>query len=455
MAGLSSPGVGSGLDVSTLVSQLVAAERAPVQDRITRDQKRIDTQISALGSLKGGLSALESALSGLNTEAAFQTRSAVSSDAEIFTASASASAAPGKYEIEVERLASAHKLASDKFIDGITARVGTGTLTISVGDESFDVAIDEGHATLGAIRDAINAASDNVGVRATVVQADDGARLVLAGTSTGAESAIRVTAAGGDGGLSELAYDPGVLTNLVELSPAQDAVIYIEGYKRTSATNTVGGALDGVTLTLLGETEPDEPLTLTVENDAKAASDRVKKFVTAFNGLATTINTLRAYNPDTRIAGPLLGDAMLRGIESELRNLVTDRVSGAVEGYQSLSVIGITTNADGTLKLDETKLAKAFGENFDAVGKLFGSAEGVGARLQAAVEKHIGDEAALTKRAEALQTDKRDIATRTDALDARMAIVQQRYLKQFTALDTLLAQMQSTSNYLLQQLSSL
>jgi flagellar hook-associated protein 2 len=438
-----------------MVSQLVAAERAPMQDRITRDQKRIDTQISALGSLKGGLSSLESALSALNTEAAFQTRSAVSSDAEIFTATATSSAAPGQYEIEVVRLATAHKLASGPFVGGSIATVGTGTLTISVGDESFDVAIDSEHATLGAIRDAINAASDNLGVRATVVQADDGARLVLAGTQTGAENAIRVTAAGGDGGLTALVYDPGVLTNLTQLSPAEDALVRIEGFERSSATNTVSGALDGVALTLLEETAPGEPLTLTVNNDAKSATERVKKFVTSFNGLANAIGALRAYNPDTRVAGPLLGDAMLRGIESELRNLVSDSVSGAVEGYESLAMIGVTTNPDGTLKLDETKLANAFAENFDAVGKLFGSADGVGARLHAAVKKHIGDDAVLTKRAESLQSGKREIATRTEALDARMEIVQQRYLKQFTALDTLLAQMQSTSNYLLQQLSNL
>jgi flagellar hook-associated protein 2 len=452
---LSSPGLGSGLDVATMVSQLVAAERAPVQDRITRDQKRIDTQISALGSLKGGLSSLESALSALNTEAAFQTRSAVSSDAEILTASATSSAAPGQYEVEVVRLATAHKLASGPFLGGSISTVGTGTLTISVGDESFDVSIDSEHATLGAIRDAINAASDNVGVRATVIQADDGARLVLAGTQTGAENAIRITATGGDGGLTSLVYDPGVLTNLEELSEARDALVRIEGFERSSATNTISNALDGVTLTLLKETAPDEPLTLTVNNDAKSATERVKKFVTAFNGLANAIGALRAYNPDTRVAGPLLGDAMLRGIESELRNLVSDSVSGAVDGYESLAMIGVTTNPDGTLKLDETKLANAFAANFDAVGKLFGSADGVGARLHAAVTKHVGDEAVLTKRAEALQSGKREIATRTEALDARMEIVQQRYLKQFTALDTLLAQMQSTSNYLLQQLSNL
>lgn len=453
MADLSSPGLGSGLDVATMVSRLVAAERAPVQERITRDQKRIDSHISALGQLKGGLSALKSALESLKTEAAFQTRSATSADADVFTASATAAAASGRYDIEVEQLASAQKLASTAFLNGSMSVVGTGTLTIESGGDSFDVVVTNETSTLGAIRDAINNATDNSGIRAAIVQADDGARLVLTSAATGVENAIRITATGGDGGLNALVHDPGVLENMTELTPAQDSLVRIDGFLRTSPGNMVTGALDGVTLTLLKETADGESLALSVDNDPKTAKDNVQKFVTAFNSLATTIGTLRAYNPDTRVGGPLVGDAMLRGIESELRRIVSDAVPGASEAYDSLAMLGVTTNSDGTLKLDETKLSNAFTTDFEAVGKLFGSAEGVGARLYEALDNMLLDDAALTKRAESLQTNKRDIAKRTDALDARMEIVQQRYLKQFTALDTLLSQLQSTSSYLVQQLA--
>jgi flagellar hook-associated protein 2 len=233
---------------------------------------------------------------------------------------------------------------------------------------------------------------------------------------------------------------------------AADAVIRIEGFELSSTTNTITDAIDGVTLSLV-KAEPDTSYTLTVANDPKAAKDKVKSFVTAFNQLATTMAGLRAYNPDTRVSGALLGDALLRNVESDIRRTVTDMVGSAPEGLQSLSMIGITTNTDGTLKLDESKLTRALESDFDAVGKLFGGDNGIGSRLDSIVDKHLDNDASLVKRAESLQKSKREITTRTDALDARMETVYQRYLKQFTALDTLLTQMQSTSSYLMQQLS--
>jgi flagellar hook-associated protein 2 len=451
MAGISSPGVGSGLDIRSLVSQLVAAERKPVGDRIARDSKRIDSQITALGSLKGGLSSLQSALASLKSESDFQVRATTSSKPELFVASATSSAASGTYNVEVRNLATAHKLNSTPFLNGTSSIVGTGTLTISTGDQSFDVIVEAGTNTLGAIRDAINNSADNTGVSATIVQANDGARLVLAARNTGVENAISVAASGGEGGLNALVYDPNGTMNMQQLVPAADALVRIEGFDLSSATNTISNGIDGVTISLL-KAEPDTTYTLTVANDPKAAKDRVKSFVTSFNQLATTMAGLRAYNPDTRVAGTLLGDALLRSVESEIRRTVSDRVSAAPEGLQSLSMIGITTNSDGTLKLDEAKLASALDSNFDAIGKLFGGEGGIGKQLDEVIDKYLDDDASLVKRAESLQKSKRELTTRTESLDARMEIIQQRYLKQFTALDTLLTQMQSTSSYLLQQL---
>lgn len=451
MAGISSPGVGSGLDIGSLVSQLVAAERKPMGDRIARDSKRIDSQITALGSLKGGLSSLQTALASLKSESAFQVRATTSAKPEVFTATAGSSAASGSYEIEVVNLATAHKLSSAAFADGSSSPVGMGTLTISTGDESFDVVIADGETTLADVRDAINDSPDNTGVSATIVQTDEGARLVIAARNTGAENAITITTSGGDGGLSALTYPPNAATGLEEIVQARDAVVRIEGFELSSATNTITDAIDGVTISLV-KAEPDTTYTLTVANDPKAATDRVKSFVTAFNKLATTMSGLRAYNPETRISGALLGDALLRSVESEIRRTVSDTVSAAPEGLQSLSMIGITTNPDGTLELDEAKLSAALESNFDAVGKLFGGEGGIANRLNEVLDKHLDDDASLVKRTESLQQDKREITTRTEALDARMEIIYQRYLKQFTALDTLLTQMQSTSSYLLQQL---
>src|SRR5688500_7261221 len=161
MAGLSSPGLGSGLDINSLVSQLVAAEKAPRQAQITRAQTSTVTSLTALAQFKGALSSFNTALSPLKTVEAFAARGATSSSNEVFTASAASTAAPGSYEIEVESLATAHQISSNGFIDGAGHEVGTGTLSIALGDKTFSIAVDAEHNTLAQIRDAINSAVGN------------------------------------------------------------------------------------------------------------------------------------------------------------------------------------------------------------------------------------------------------------------------------------------------------
>lgn len=454
MPTLQLPGVGSGLDVNSLVQQLVAVERAPVAQRIARKETRIDMQLSALGTLKGALSGLQGTLTALRTETAFQVRKAASSNEEIFTAAPGAGAAPGTYDVEVVRLASAHKLASAAFAEGSGAAVGTGTLSIAVGSGSFDVAIDTDHQTLAGIRDAINSAPDNAGVRATIISTTAGSRLVLTATATGAAHALRVTQSGGDGGLAQLVYDPPSGSALTELEPANDALVRVEGFDCTSASNVVSGVIEGVTLNLK-TAAPGTTLTLTVSDDTAQARDRVRKFVADFNSLSGTIANLRRYDPASREAGPLLGDSMLSGIEARLRSLVGGAVTGRTGPYQTLASVGITTQRDGSLSLDEAKLTAALENGFDAVGALFGSDGGVATRVYDYLGSVLGTGAQIETRVGSLQQGKKTIATEKSDLDSRMERVQARYRAQFGALDTLLAGMQSTASYLSQQLARL
>src|SRR4029079_9472347 len=186
MAGLSSQGLGSGLDIASLVTKLVAAEKAPRQAQITREQTSTVTEISALASLKGAMATFNDALSGLKTQDVFSARSANASDPDVFTANATTAALGGTYDVEVESVASAHQIASKAIVGGATANVGTGTLTIGVGTKSFSVGIDDTHKTVAQIRDAINSAADNNGmVRATIVNAADGAHLMLTAQTAG------------------------------------------------------------------------------------------------------------------------------------------------------------------------------------------------------------------------------------------------------------------------------
>jgi flagellar hook-associated protein 2 len=455
MAGLSSPGLGSGLDINSLVSQLVAAEKAPAQAQITRSQTSTATSISALGQLKGALGAFNAALAPLKSLESFSTRSATASDAKIFTASATIAASEGSYDVQVESLASAHQLTSDPFVGGAAQVVGTGTLTISSGDKTFQVSIDDTHNTLAQIRDAINQSPGNDKlVHATIVNAADGAHLVLSAVASGADAAITVAQADGNGGLASLVYNPSLITNYTEQRKAADSVVFVAGFEHHSATNTISDAIEGLSITVLAA-KPGEIFTLTIANDTAATTGRIKNFVDQYNALAKTISALRGYEPTTKKAGPMLGDAMLRGIESELRNKLTDTVGGLSGSYQSLASIGITTQKDGTLKLDAAKLEAAMTSNYDGVATLFSSATGVAARLSDALTPRLAADAELDVRAKRLNQKSVELQKSQATLEARMLKVEARYRAQFTALDSLLSKLQGESSFLTQQLSSI
>jgi flagellar hook-associated protein 2 len=447
---------GSQIDVQTLVSQLVAAERARPEAQIERDTGRVTTQISALGQLMGSLATFRSSLSSLQTVGTFSTRAVKSTNEDVITASVGGGAVPGSYDIDVESVAQAHQISSNPFVGGGTTVVGTGALTLSMGGKSFTVDIADGKATLADIRNAINSANDNIGVRATLVQGTTGTRLVLSSSTTGAANTISVTQSGGNGGLAQLTYGTGNTANYTQVKQAQDAVIYIAGERMTSASNTIDNAIDGLTLTVKKPTTVESgPATLNVTYDSSAVTTRVKSFVTAYNALVAQIGKLRSYDATTKTAGPMLGDSLLTSIESELRRTVSGVVPDQAKGFETLAAIGITTQLDGTLGIDDAKLQKALGTNFESVGKLFGSEDGIARKLFAQIDARLKTGGALDTRNKTLTDQQRAIEKRKDDLDVRMAAVQQNYLQQFTRLDTLLSQLQVTSSYLTQQIESL
>jgi flagellar hook-associated protein 2 len=447
---------GSQIDVQTLVSQLVAAERARPEAQISRDTSRVTTQISALGQLMGSLASYRSSLASLQTVGTFSTRSATSSMDDVLTATVGSSAVPGSYDIDVEEVAQAHQISSNPFATGGTTVVGTGSLTIALGGNSFTVEIEEGNATLADIRNAINSDPDNVGVRATLVSGTTGSRLVLSSSKTGAANTIEVSQSGGDGGLSQLAYSASAPANYTQIKEALDAVIYIAGERTTSASNTIENAIDGITLTVKKKTTVDSgPAQLAVAYDSTAVTTRIKSFVNAYNALVGQIGKLRSYDPATQTAGPMIGDSLLASIESELRRTVTSVVPDQAEGFGTMAAIGITTQLDGTLGIEDAKLQKALTNNFEAVGKLFGSENGIARRLFTQAEDRLKTGGALDARNKTLVDQQKAIEKRKDDLDVRMVAVQQQYLRQFTRLDTLLSQLQVTSSYLTQQIESL
>lgn len=445
---------GSTIDVQQLAKQLVEVERAPQERQIQRAEQRAATSLSALSTLKSALATFQTAVSSLSTMTDFGTRAATSSDTGRFTATATSKAVPGTYSVEVVDLAAAHQIASGPHAGGSTSVVGTGTLSVAVGGESFAVTIDSTNNTLAGIRDAINEAADNTGVSATIVQSSAGARLVLSGKDTGAANTISVSQTGGDGGLAGLAYSEAVPGAWTELSEAADALVNVAGFAQTSPTNTIIDAIDGVAINLL-KAEEGETLTLTIAEDTTLAKTRIQTFVSAYNAMQTTISGLRSYNATTGAAGPMLGDALLQNVESQIRRGLTDSVAAAPGGLSSLAAIGITTTATGTLAIDSAKLDAALASNFGGVATLFGSETGIAARLEDKLDAALASSGGIATRTASLNREQSVLADREAALDSRMAALLQRYVQQFTTLDTLLSTLNTTSSYLTQQLDSL
>jgi flagellar hook-associated protein 2 len=373
---IQSTGVGSGLDVDGIVSQLMALERRPL-DALATKKAGITAKLSAYGSLKSVLASLQAAASTLSGAQKFLAVKASFSDATVATASAVPPAAAGSYGIEVQQLAQAQKLKSAAFASTSTS-LGAGSLTIEFGSYSggsfalnpdkaaASVTIAPGQDSLAAVRDALNAA--NAGISAGIVNDGSGQRLVVTSTDSGAQNSLRITVNDADGnhtdaaGLSRLAYDAsaGGTMRLAETVAAQDALVSIDGIDVVSATNTLSGAIDGVTLNL-AKAAPGTVHTLTVARDVDSAKAAVDAFVKGYNDAAKALKSLSAYDAGTKTAGALQGDSTLISVQTRLRSTL----SAAVEfsgGYGSLSELGIAFQKDGTLLADATKLRAALAD---------------------------------------------------------------------------------------------
>jgi len=362
MAAISSLGVGSGLDLNGLVKNLLAAESQGPAARLNKQETKYQLQLSAIGTLKGALSSFQSSVSTLRNRDQFLRYLATSSDTSIVSASVSGDVAVGSHSIEVIKLAQAQSLASSALVN-ITDSVGTGKLSFTLAGTTKSVDITNG--SLQGIRDAVNSAA--VGVSASVVNNGTGYQLVFA-APTGVANKIKIAVTDNDGGntdttgLSRLAYDStlavGAGQNLTEKSIAIDAQATLNGILVTSASNTLTNAIDGMTLTFKKEAVGTK-VTIGVAQDTAAISKAVTDFVDGYNKTISSIKDLSFYDAKKKQGGPLLGDAAVRGLMSELRQLIVRPVGDATTTYNSLASIGVVSKSDGTLSVDANRLQKA------------------------------------------------------------------------------------------------
>ncbi len=450
MGTLSAAGIGSGLDINGIISQLMALERRPL-DALIQKQNQVDAQISAIGQLKSALSAFQDAAARLADPAQLQAFSASSSDTAVFTASSGSNAAQGSYSIVVNNLASAQKDASSQYADATSSIGGTGTLTITVGGNSMNLTIDATNNNLSAIADAINTAADNPGVSATIINESGGSRLILTSRETGAANGFTVTVNDDDGvnndasGLSRLFYvGTGNDQYARSLATAQDASLTVDGFAVTSASNTVTGVIQDVTINLEGTGSA----TLEIQPDQQATIDLVQEFVDQYNSLFDLLGSLRE--------GPLGNDSTLRLVERQIRSVLNTGANIAGNPYTHLNMIGISVDRYGEMSLDSSRLTQVMNEDPNYVtGLLADSNEGFAVRMQQTVDLMVQSGGLLDQRTDGLNSRLDSLQRSQERMEYRLTVIEANYRAEFAALDALLASMQGTSSFLTQQLSTL
>jgi len=392
---LTATGIGSGLDIESLVTQLISAQRSPVETRLVARESALTAELSGFGSLKSALSTFQDSISSLNKLSSFGQRTTTSSNTDAVVASANSTAASGSYSLSVSQLASSHSLASTGYAS-TSDLVGTGTLTIRFGStdytspdpgpESYDgftvnpekgtatITIDSENNTLTGVRDAINGAK--IGVTAVIVNDESGYRLLIGSDDGGEKNSLEISVTDtGDSndldsaGLSALSFN-GSATNLAQTVAARDALFTVNGLSIRSSENRASGVIEGLDITLKDVTGTS-PVTVTVAQDREAVKSAIQSFVSGYNNYISTVNSLTAYDPETGVAGPLQGDFSARSIASQVRRAITDSAEGFGGSFSSLSELGITTDGDGKLAINSSRFDAALENAFDDIVGVF------------------------------------------------------------------------------------
>jgi flagellar hook-associated protein 2 len=453
---------GSVINVSSLVSQLVAATQDPQQALINGQTSAVTAQISSLGTLKSALSTFQSSLSALDDPSEFDAQAADSSNSAAVTVTAGSGAPVGTYSVSVTALAQAQQLLSNVVSATGTTAIGTGTLQLSLGGADFTVAVTSSNDTLAGIAAAINSATGNPGISATVVQGTDGAHLLLSSAQTGVANTIQVSETDTGAALAALTYPGASGANYKVQTIAQDASYSIAGVPASSPSNTITSAISGLTLTLTGlttsttgTTTTDTPASVTVSTDTSTIESNVSTFVAAYNTLQTALQSLGGFDSATNTAGPMMGSALLSGVQNQIQSALYSVVDTGSTTYNTLASVGITTNSDGSLSLNSSTLANTLATNFSAVSQLFSGTSGVATGLNTVLTETLSGTGSIASKSESLTSQEDALTTRTNQLDTQMASLSATLTQQYAALNTLLSSLQTESSYLSQAFQSL
>lgn len=442
---ITAAGVGSGLDIESIVSQLMSLERRPL-NALEQRESQYKAELSAFGRLKSGLSAFQDAMQELSSVDKFRVFSPLSSDEDVMAATADSSAAAGTYDVQIDRLAQNHKLGSDEFADTDTFGGTAGdSLDLTVGTDTLSVDLSTAK-TLSQIRDAINDDANNPGVTATILNTGTGVqRLILTADESGYDKRVQLSYGGtiGAGTFNLATANKDTLGNpMVDLTEL-DASFSVDGYALTAASNKVTDVIDGITL----ELKQTGSANLTLNRDTDKIKESAQAFVDAYNEVQSTLNKLRE--------GELRGDSTLLSIQRQLRDVINTPPTGLTGSYSSLFAVGISTNSKtGELEFDATEFETALDADFTGVAELFANDDqGFAFRFDALAESLLDSDGLIDTREDGLNDRIDDVQQDQLDFEYRLELREKALRSQYAALDSLVGRLNSTSQFLFQQLN--
>lgn len=441
---VSTVGLGSGLEISSIVKALVTADTSAKQSQITRQTSNNTAMVSGIGSLRSALTTFQSAMDKLSspTSPSFNAFAATSSNESVVKVTSSNTAVAGSYNIEVGKLATSSKVASQAFEAGASASIPAGDLKISQNGKEYTVKVADG-STLQAVRDQINKELGTTGFSANIVTGEGGARLVLGSSATGSGSDISVSgidALAIDGTQSMADKGAGYIS-----AQASDAEIKIDGLTVKSASNTVKDAVSGISLELTG-INAGSTTKVTVAQNTDGLKTSVQAFVDAYNALQKSVNTLTNTSKDSNdntVLGPLTNDPTTRSLLADIRSVLAQAGSG--DKLTTLGQLGVSTQRDGTLALNSSTFATAMNDKKlgQEVEALFTGKDGVFTRMKAAIDPYNSTDGSLSTRRTNLDKIAKNLSDQQAALDRRTDSLTTSLTKRYVALDTALGKMKA------------
>lgn len=459
MSGISFTGLGSGLPVNDIVTGLVQAERQPFEQRSNVQKTNLDTSISAVGTLKSELDKLQTALEDLTSEDNFQKRSVSGAD-NFFDVTSDKSAQVGNFDLKVNNLATAHKVISSNFTNEETLGAGTISIATADGSKTFDVDITD-EDTLKDVRDKINNADGNDSAIATIITDSDGAqRLVMSAKNTGVDNALDISVSGASGRLAE--FDKGntdPATQLAQLTEARDASITVDGsVTLTSSSNEFKNAIQGLTINVKKAHDVDDDISqISISENNNVVKETLTKFVDAYNAYREVANQVGKAGGQGENGGVLSGDAMLRSLNSSLRNMMSATYESATDETLTLSQLGVTSDRYGKLSFDEEKLDEQLDKNADAVQHFFlGTKDkpGFATSFNDKLENYTRTNGLLDSRVDSYENQLKDLEESTTEFNEKMERLEARLFAQYNAMDSLVAGLNASSQGALAQLAN-